>query len=328
MLFALETGLAIALAYAAATAYRRGRVWLAFGALLMLAAIAVLATGLTSTDGSATFLPPRWLVLAFVLAGGGVSLAFAVVSLWRKRWRDVLVAGTVLLGFANLLFAACNRVHPLARLRQAHAQVLRVAVYDAATEEPIRGAEVRIFHPFVEPAAPPVRTDGDGIAVVGFQMLSHSHLFKGHSWQECILAQHALEVRAEDYRPVASNLADYTNADNWGVERSPLPPLTRSVDLQPLSAAADDDPPELSQPEGRQRSDSSDERLLRSKESLVWLTPSREVAAAWVMALFLTVIGLGRWPRRGCSAPWPSPGCSCCCRCRCFCGWIAEDSAG
>ena len=229
MLFALETGLAIALAYAAVTAYRCGRVWLAFGALLMLAAIAVLATGLTSTDGSATFLPPRWLMLTFVLAGGGVALGIAAVSLWRGRWRgrgkgqsrfrdhaahgarenrdgplgrDALVAGTVLLGFANLLFAACNRVHPLARLRQAHVQVLRVAVYDAATEEPIRGAEVRIFHPFVEPAAPPVRTDGDGIAVVGFQMLSHSHLFKGHSWQECILAQYVLEVRAEDYRPM------------------------------------------------------------------------------------------------------------------------------
>jgi hypothetical protein len=299
VLFLLEIGLAAALAYAAVNAYRRRRLWLALGALLMLASIAVLATGLTSVDGSVGFLPPRPLVLAFVLTGCGVSLGIGVVSLCRRRWRAALVAGTVLLGFANLLFAAGNRIHPLVRLRQAHAQMVRVVVYDGATEEPIRNAEVRVFHPCVDPTALPTRTDAGGNAVVVFHILSHAHAFKGHAWQECILAQHALEVRAADYRPVNSNLAAYMDADSWRVDQSPLPALTRSVGLQPLSAAvADDDPPETPRPpEDRPRSAPADEDRQREKDSLLWLVPSREIVVAWDMAVFLTVIGLSRWPR-------------------------------
>lgn len=302
MLFGLEIGLAAALAYAAVTAYRRQRFWLAFWALLVLAVIAVLASGLTSADGSARFLPPRPFVIGFVFAGCGVALCIAVANLRCRRWQAALVAGTVLLGFANLFFAAGNRIHPLTRLRQAHSQVLRVTVYDAATDEPIRGAEVRVFHPCIDPAVPPTRTDADGIAVVAFHILSHSHTFKGHSWEECILAQHVLEVRAESYRPVDSNLAAYMDADNWGVDRSPLPALRRSVAMNSLAVEMPDRGPNgtatgLPEPMPCDLSGPPDERREPSESSLLWLVPPREIIAAWVMALFLTVIGLSRWPR-------------------------------
>ena len=134
---------------------------------------------------------PRWLVLAFVLAGGGVSLEIAAVSLGDAAQRISCrhrATGVCQSAVRGLQSGASAGAMPESPSRGASRSGLRRGD---------RGTNPRRRGPHLPPLRRAGRTPADRRRRHRRGRISDAEPlapFKGHSWQECILAQHALEA--------------------------------------------------------------------------------------------------------------------------------------